>query len=75
MGIVKRFETQMCLQKIIHYENMQKMCEQKLSKEEINRYKRAFAIFDVEGEGTITTEVITFLSIIQSIQISCILII
>ena len=38
------------------------MCEKKLSKEEINRYKRAFAIFDVEGEGTITTEVILYLT-------------
>ena len=37
---------------------IEKMCEQKLSKEEINKYKRAFAIFDAEGEGTITTEVI-----------------
>ena len=37
---------------------MQSMCEQKLSKEELNKYKRAFAIFDVTGEGTITTEVI-----------------
>ena len=37
---------------------MQKMCEQNLCKEEINKYKRAFAIFDAEGEGTITTEVI-----------------
>ena len=38
---------------------MQKMCEQKLSKEEINKYKRAFAIFDAEGEGTINIEVIS----------------
>ena len=37
---------------------MQKMCEKNLSKEEINKYKRAFAIFDAEGDGTITTKVI-----------------
>ena len=37
---------------------MQKMCEKNLSKEEINKYKRAFAIFDADGDGTITTEVI-----------------
>ena len=36
----------------------QSMCEQRLSKEELNKYKRAFAVFDVTREGTITTEVI-----------------
>ena len=44
---------------------MQSMCEQKLSKEELNKYKRAFAIFDVTGEGTITTEVIILCSIFK----------
>ena len=34
------------------------MCEQRLSKEEVNKYKRAFAIFDDTGDGTITSEVI-----------------
>ena len=45
---------------------MQKMCEQKLSKEEINKYKRAFAIFDSEGDGTITTEVIRITILLKS---------
>ena len=34
-----------------------------LGKEEINKYKRAFAIFDVEGDGTITAEVKKFLHV------------
>ncbi len=33
------------------------MCEKRLTAEEVNRYKRAFAIFDVSGDGAITTEV------------------
>ena len=37
---------------------MLNMCEQRLSKEEVNKYKRAFAIFDDTGDGTITSEVI-----------------
>ena len=36
---------------------MLNMCEQRLSKEEVNKYKRAFAIFDDTGDGTITSEV------------------
>ena len=39
-------------------ETMLNMCEQRLSKEEVNKYKRAFAIFDDTGDGTITSEVI-----------------
>ena len=38
------------------------MYEHELSKEEVNKYKRAFAIFDVNGEGTITIEVIIICS-------------
>ena len=33
------------------------MCQAKLSKEELNKLKRAFAIFDVDGDGEITTKV------------------
>ena len=33
------------------------MCQERMSKEEINRLRRAFAIFDVDGDGTITTNV------------------
>ena len=36
------------------------MCEEKLSKEELTRLRRAFALFDVDGDGTITTKVIYF---------------
>ena len=28
-----------------------------MSKEEMNRLRRAFAVFDVDGDGTITTNV------------------
>ena len=34
-----------------------RMCEERVSKEELVRLRRAFAIFDVDGDGTITTEV------------------
>ena len=34
-----------------------RMCEERMSKEELVRLRRAFAIFDVDGDGTITTEV------------------
>ena len=36
---------------------MKNMCENKLSKEAVSRLKRAFAVFDVDGDGTICTQV------------------
>ena len=36
------------------------MYEELLSKEELTRLKRAFALFDVDGDGTISTKVINF---------------
>ena len=33
------------------------MFEEKLPKEELTRLKRAFALFDVDGDGSISTKV------------------
>ena len=49
---------------------MLNMCEQRLSKEEVNKYKRAFAIFDDTGDGTITSEVILH-HLYHLLKISC----
>ena len=32
------------------------MAQDKMPKEELNRLKKAFAIFDINGDGNITTE-------------------
>ena len=34
-----------------------KMCEASLSKEELSQLRRAFALFDVDGDGAITIDV------------------
>ena len=34
------------------------MAQDKLPKEELNRLKKAFNIFDIDGDGNITTQVI-----------------
>ena len=37
------------------------MCQEKMSKQELNKFKRAFEIFDIDGDGTFSTQVILLL--------------